>query len=498
MIRVIFLVTSITLSIVASRSFSSEHVLPTGLHKAWERALAQDNLTFNTKALVNRILDGDVLNPIHNWETLANEMPKPLTDLAEATFISLSINSGLHQTAFDRLMINMAKPSFRKSAAWLDLAREIEPTLPQWLYSHAIVISKHHESALSSWPWTGIQGIIRSYASMNEISLAPKALTHTSPAWPWYDRILLLTGLTLARSGNIREATQILKKAHDDTHLTPDQKAEIALALGRLYYQDADFKNAEQWYLKTTHSKQSSLMAEEELMWVWLHTGNSTRLRGSSEFFKRRYSADVFAPEVPLIRTISDVKLCQFSQAKQSFANFLSTNLAWAKKIDQALSAEQPPKPPMPDPLTLFNQRALQSREEEAKAAHDIASSSRAASVPAIGKQQHWTSITSNLKRLVGQLASQQTANYRRQWRNQRVMLQEAIKKMEFVKLELASQAHAGTKANPDSESSKKALESADAAIDDAGRTAWTFPLDNDQWIDERIVAQSNSASVCL
>ena len=170
----------------------------------------------------------------------------------------------------------------------------------------------------------------------------------------------------------------------------------------------------------------------------------------------------------------------------------------WAKRIDQALKAETAPLPPNADWYALSITTSLKERSKELERVKALAAESVAAAVPAVGRQKHWDDVAKDLTGHVNRLATQQSSEYRRQWRNNSAMLREAIRKMQFVKVEMASQSDAGAKAHPESETSATDAKKAVTVIDKAGESGWTFPADDEEWLDERLSMRSTGSSVCL
>jgi hypothetical protein len=60
--------------------------------------------------------------------------------------------------------------------------------------------------------------------------------------------------------------------------------------------------------------------------------------------------------------------------------------------------------------------------------------------LPAVGKQQHWLDSVQKLKLVMEDTKKRQADEFRRQWKSDRATIQEAIRKMQFVKVEWLSQ----------------------------------------------------------
>ena len=472
--------------------------LPQSLKDSWNREVNSSELEYNTKTWIRTLLDGNHQDAAHNWSSVDGVLPERLTPLADATYLVLALNNDLYQTSFNRMVVLLGRPSFIKSAPWKAVEANLTKIYPAIIDEKSVTVSKEQLTALNKLPWSGMAGILKSYAANRGGALSAEALKHEARVFPWTHRLALSAALNEAKEGDLGKAIETLQTAFKKAGDNMSAKDQLALALGRMYYQKADLKSAEEWYAKTSVKSPEALTANEELLWVWLRNGSTDRLRGTAAAIETNYLTTHFMPESLVVKTISDLKLCQFDTAKRDFSAFLVTNREWAKRIDQALKAETAPMPPNADWYALSITTALKERSKELERVNALAGESVAASVPAVGRQKHWDDVAKDLTGHVTRLTAQQSAEYRRQWRNNSAMLREAIRKMEFVKVEMASQADSGSQAHPESDVSAKDAKKAVSVIDKAGESGWTFPADDEEWLDERLSMRSTGSSVCL
>ena len=478
--------------------FGEKLALPKALSEAWGREIVSAELEYNTKTWISDLLDGKDVDAAHNWASVDGVLPERLVSLADATYVVLAINNELYQASFNRLVELLSRPAFVNSLAWKGLEPDLRAVYGNLLSTAAITVSKDQEDILNKLSWTGVAIDLKAFASVRSGAASEEAIKHLSSSLPWSHHLYLSAGLHQARSNHLDVAIATLKDGYKKAVGNEAGKNELSLALGRLYYQTANLKLAEEWYSKTNLDSVEGISAAEELLWVWLRNGTTDRLRGTANSLKNEVFAKNFLPEALVVKTISDLKLCQFDKAKKDYSDFLIINREWAKRIDLAQKQDPTVVPPNVDWYAVYISRALSERGKELARAKGLAGDSVAASVPAIGRQKHWDKVVQDLSIHVSRLQRQQAAEYRRQWRNNGVMLQEAIRKMQFVKVEMASQSESGSKAHPDSEIAVIEATKAAKTIDKAGETGWTFPEDDGEWPDERLSMRSTGESVCL
>lgn len=482
----------------ASAGLSNVMELPQALKDSWSKEVNSTELEYNTKTWIRTLLDGNYQDAAHNWSSVDGVLPERLTPLADATYLVLALNNELYQTSFNRMVVLLGRSSFTKSASWRSVEATLTQSYPAIINDKAVTVSKEQQAALGKLPWAGMAGVLKSFAANRGGALATDALKNETRVLPWTHRLALSAALDQAKDENLDQAIQTLSAAYKKAGDNASAKDQLALALGRMYYQKADLKTAEEWYSKISAKSPEGLTANEELLWVWLRNGNTDHLRGTAAAIESNYLTTHFMPESLVVKTISDLKLCQFDTAKRDFGAFLETNRDWAKRIDQALKAETAPLPPNADWYALSITTSLKERSKELERVKALAAESVAAAVPAVGRQKHWDDVAKDLTGHVTRLTTQQSSEYRRQWRNNSSMLREAIRKMQFVKVEMASQSDAGAKAHPESDTSATDAKKAVTVIDKAGESGWTFPADDEEWLDERLSMRSTGSSVCL
>ena len=472
--------------------------MPAPILDAWRATANDKTLAYDVKMWIQSVLGGKTEDAAHNWGVISEQLPEKLVPLGDATYLVLVLREGLYQTFSDRLITLLHRETFLKSPAWAALEPALNTKIPMILEEGTVTFGPDQKAALAALPWTGIATDLKGFAALRGGAAAEEALKHVAEDRPWRFRLALTASLAAARAGRLDDAIKILTPVATAKSTPAEGKAQVDLALARIYYQQVDLKNAEAWYEKIPVDSPHAAPAREELLWVWLRTGDVGKLRGTVESLNSADFKNRFQPETMVVRAISDLKLCMLDNAKHDFETFVSENSAWAKQIETAVKAEEPPASPNADWYSAFVEKAIAQRKVEIAKTESLGKESIAASVPSVGQQAHWLKMQKELTTQVARLDRQRSAEAHRQWRNDATMLQEAIRKMQFVKVELLSQLGSGIKANPTSETSAQEAKKADQAIDKAGEEGWTFPVDGAAWSDELFALRSTAHSVCL
>ena len=287
--------------------FGEKLALPKALSEAWGREIVSAELEYNTKTWISDLLDGKDVDAAHNWASVDGVLPERLVSLADATYVVLAINNELYQASFNRLVELLSRPAFVNSLAWKGLEPDLRAVYGNLLSTAAITVSKDQEDILNKLSWTGVAIDLKAFASVRSGAASEEAIKHLSSSLPWSHHLYLSAGLHQARSGHLDVAIATLKDGYKKAVGNEAGKNELSLALGRLYYQTANLKLAEEWYSKTNLDSVEGISAAEELLWVWLRNGTTDRLRGTANSLKNEVFAKNFLPEALVVKTISDL-----------------------------------------------------------------------------------------------------------------------------------------------------------------------------------------------
>jgi hypothetical protein len=473
--------------------------LPAEIHAQLEKEIAGgESLDYNLKLWLNRVVDKDYRDATHTYDAVKATVPPRMQVLVDSTFLFMLWQLDLHQSFVNQMISDLGRKDFASSPFWHAIDRTVAPKFATFIRENAIVLTPAQEAVLGKLPWEGSVTHLKAWSYLRKGGKTTEAIAKLDNDHPWKHLLELSLALDLAKNQKIKEALNLLEGAASRPHLSIDDKALLDIQVARLHFQRADLKNAEAAYKRVPNKSNLVAGAREELLWVWLRTNNVADLRGNLYALQMDRFKDVYLPELYTVKAISDLKLCQFDEVKQDFVLFLAYNRDWGKRIDEALKSPEAESPGNLNWYAAMVEKSFDLRTKESAQLEELLKESITASLPAVGKQAHWHNLKKDVGLQIVQLKSQKYAEYQLQWRNNARMLKEAIRKMQFVKVELQSQAAFGNKENPESEASEVSAEKAKENIDTAAQSNWSFPVDDTIWTDELFAAKSGAHNICL
>lgn len=463
---------------------------------ALKNSRAKEKTPYDVKQWIDAVLKGDTEGAAHLWGHIQNQMPKDIRQEANAAFLVQLAQLDLNQTFVDQLINFLGQKNFTRSAAWKELKIELQPKLASALMDEALSVRPEQLTIVQRLPEDEISRSLRIWGSReqlttNGLKMLPE--DHVMRSFFVPKRVNYL-----ARNSQVDQAIDLVEEELANPNISDDVRSIYNLLLGRLYFQTADLDKAEAAYMTVSEKTPSIHEAREELLWVWLRKNDHSRLRGGVSSMQLGKYENAFFPELFVVRAISNLKLCRFEDAKDDFGAFITYNKDWANKIDAAMKADKTPPPPSIDIYTRQIEVAEAKRRAEVAKIKSVRENSVAAKTPAVGVQKHWKDAESSLNGQVARLEQDKLSEYRRIWRNQSVMLQEAIRKMKFVKVELLSQLAQGNTAKPESEAAQKSAQEAIKQVEQAGKGRFVYPFDGVAWPDEVFAARSTANNICL
>jgi hypothetical protein len=480
------------------------------LYSRWQ---SEKNLSFETQQWVGKVLKGEYAQAAHLWSALQPKLGS-FERTGQAGYIYLLWKLNVAQTFFDEWLSQLSNTAFRESPEANALALTFGNQLDGWLLSEAIAVSPEQSKLVEALPQgtAPVYSALRAWTALRRGVAARDALEALAPSSPLKAPLALTVALSLARQKDIPGAAKILK-----AHLEPaiEAKKDAAalsshyLQIARLLYQTGSLDGAEVFYEKIPNKTPEYLTAREELTWVRLRKNDIEKLRGELTSLTTQVFEEQFAPEVYLVRAVANLKLCYYDQVQADFDTFLKNNRIWAKRISESLAAENPPAPRSKDFFSKLADAAVGKRQAELARLGVLGEESISATLPAVGWQVHWQKAKDRAAVSAESAKKRQAEEYRRQWKNDRAILTEAIRKMQFVKVELLSQMRMAqmqpgtgdaiqvSAAAPmrDPEAPRAATPSAKITVEDG---QMTFPFDGVIWPDELFRLRSAAQSRCL
>ena len=483
-----------------------------------ERRSALPRMNFDVKSWSNRVLKGEWGPVAHQWSSVADQIPDEFVTPARLAYLRALKELGLAQS-FAATYVEYAgdgvltKSEVAKNLAtqlgnidnWLIKARpHLSSTQVDWLKKLAVTspLLAEHPVLLTLKAL-----VLRRSGVEAKSTLESLLVTH-----PMTVSLAQTASLGFIHKGDLGSAAQVmkshlepalatlLKSKGDDPGQSTMARETLALHylnVARLLFQTGQMEAAQEFFEKVPSGSKYFLSAQEELSWVLLRLNNVARVRGQVESLASKVYSDRFQPEVPVVRAISNLKLCYYDKAQQDVEQMSRQYTPWAKRVESALQNSEAVRPLEPDANTLWVESQVAELTRESLRVHELGQESIKAVLPAVGIQKHWLELDKMLGRNLESAKQDLAAEYRRQWKNQQLALAEAVRKMRFVRLELLSQVRrlaSEQKAKTEQVASLGALEARSVAT--AGGDL-IYPFDGVVWPDEFFKLRSAAMNRC-
>lgn len=461
--------------------------------------------SFEVKLWMQKVGKQEYEAAAHLWSALNGKFPEKLAIHAAAVHAYLLFKLNLPQTFADFWLSNLERPSYANSPVSAHLEHVLATFgFDRWFSEARIQLTPTQIQLIDTLNPSRSRPILtlQAFAAQRDGAKARKMLSLLPKDHEMVVPLAKTAALASAKAGDLAQAARELK-----THVEPALQAKndaklwsaYNLQIARLLYQAGSMDGAAQFYSKIPRGSSDYLIAQEELAWVWLRTGTTDRLRGSLATLGSDLFAERFQPEVYLVRSISNLKFCYYAEVEKDFASFTKKNQAFAKEIDGALASNEPPTPHRISPYAVWAKEASGARAKESARIADLSQRSISAVLPAVGVQSHWTEAGKNLERATEAAKKMVATEYRSAWSADRVALREAIRKMQFVRVELLSQlalaASADQLATNQSAATREAV--ADPKLQ-SERKDQVYPFEGVVWSDELFKLRSLARGKCL
>lgn len=151
-----------------------------------------------------------------------------------------------------------------------------------------------------------------------------------------------LEALALYETGSKQAALKAQESLINDLN-TDKQKAEfqalVALNVARMYFQEKDFKNAHENFLKVYKDHPMWLQSLTELGWSQLMSGDFEGAIGNMYSIQSPYFSIVYKPESYVIRTIGYLDLCQYGDAYRTLSLLERHYRPWLGMMDNYMKS---------------------------------------------------------------------------------------------------------------------------------------------------------------
>ena len=480
------------------------------LFASWQ--MQNHQLGYDLSTWVLRVLKNDFEGAAHLWTKIEGSVPQAFAHEARSAWLYSLWKLDLAQSFVDQWIDSQNSKGYASSRAAGALDQVLaQAGLDRWLSERAVALSPEQEASVKRLDTArGLHVLtLQAWGQLRQGEGALPTLKKLPLEHGLRPALAQTVALARARRGDLAGAAQVLK--HELEPVLEARGDALALSahhlqVARLLYQAGALDGAEDYYRRVPAGAPQFLKAREELTWTLLRKNEVGKLRGELATLSTGVFTETFQPEVFLVRAISNLKLCYYEEVRKDFSAFQSVNGQWAKKIDQALQAGAPPRPEWVDEFGLRAEKSFQARSIEAARLSELAKVSIQAVLPAVGEQKHWVRLRDRMLQARDRLAQNRDAEFRRQWLSRRQVLEEAIRKMAFVKVELGSQLrelsrleNRGQVADSVQSSAAAALKQAAPQVPRASAGAvQVYPQDGELWPDELFRLQSVARERCL
>lgn len=233
--------------------------------------------------------------------------------------------------------------------------------------------------------------------------------------------------IAFAKTGELKASAKLIKEVFEpiiEKSTNTDEISHYYLTLARLLYQANAMEASRNYYDLIPESSKYYLTARTEVIWAMLRMNDLSAVKGELATLKMDLFSDKFYPEIYLVSSIANLKTCQFTEVKKNFKDFLSTNRTWAKEIVKNLESEKS-KLVSDD----FYYSLITNNLKSLKFENDY-----------LSKLDTSFEKDKNINLEMNKLVSKnQKIELKRKWQNRKFILEEAIYKMRFVKIEFIS-----------------------------------------------------------
>jgi hypothetical protein len=351
-----------------------------------------------------------------------------LGNAKQATELYLLYRTGNIQTLFSQWISLSSSTNFLQTEFGIALDQIVGPKSTALIMEHGFNITPDLSLKLAK---------IESAPSKINYSLqALKALRTRENAVAWIGKLeegnplrmpLAQTALLYyAHEGKLGASGKIIKEVVEPILNKSASEEDLSLyflTLGRLLYRAGAMAESQKYYSLIPETSSYFLKARTESLWAYLTAKDYSRTKGELATLELKIFNDKFYPEAYLVSAMANVTLCQFTDSRAAINRFIDVNRSWAKEIEKNL-ADPDAKPIEPSFFLTNLEKAKASVEKEKvnfenkKLNSNYIQSLNEASV----------AIDNSIKKEINS-----------QWLNRKALLETALYKMKFVKIELIS-----------------------------------------------------------
>lgn len=458
---------------------------------------SDENLPENIKKWFKSILEQNFEESLKETALIEKNIPAKYEKITSITKLYLLYKVGLSQTFFDG-WLKIAQSNLSTTKEFITLDQTVALTAVDWFYDNAITLSNEDRDVISKLDGSKSLFISTSkvWATLRDGRTGLEYLRSLPAGHKFILPLSTTVILDLARTNQLATAGSIMKNIVEPEVMNsknPRVLSRYYLLLGRLLYQAKAYDAAEDFYRKIPNSVPEYVQARVEMAWLLLRKNDQENLRGELATLEKDLFKESFLPELHLLWSISNLKLCKFSEVKYDFNNFVSANKKWVSKVNKALDPKNTIENDTYDIFIELYKKANKNLIEEVDQIQKLVDTS----------DQTWSTLFDNLS-AKKELSSNQLSNENtRYWNNRKIILSNTVRKMRFVKVEmLTRQAMAKTAAlrsNTKKVATNSVVKSNNPELGIRKKNdELRFPHDGVIWPDELFKLKSDFTSRCV
>lgn len=392
---------------------------------------ASGNMSVAIDNWVSLVFDKNWNEALKTIPSVATQVPSRFHNAFEAATLYVYYKNGLNTLFVDKWLSLSGKNAFLRTEAGVALDYVVGEKASEWIIQNGIQLTEENKTMLS---------LIENETSRFNYSLqAWKALRSGKNSLKWISKLRIEDPLRLklsttalidyAKEGELKASAKLIKEVLEpiiDKSKNTEEISHYYISLARLLYQ-AQAMDASKYYYSLVPEKSKFFMtARTEMIWTLLQMNDLGAVKGELASLKLDVFKDKFYPEIYLVSAIANLKTCQFVEVKKSFDSFVTRNKVWAKKISENVNATTPE--------LIDNDFFLEStvlNQNQIKKEIEILSQ--------INQDKIWDEKIALLNGKEMLSKKNESLELKRKWKNREFVLDQAIYKMRFVKVEFIS-----------------------------------------------------------
>lgn len=482
----------LTSKLVKQKMYKLDNPFKVQLFATWKAQRIQDE---NTNKWVELVLEDELQKAFVNYPLILKRNNTKFQYVMKGTLAYLQWKLNLPH-AFTEHWIDMAaNADFLNNELGLALDQVIGSSATKWILNNGIVLTNTQKEKLTK--------IEKQENLMNYAFQAWKNQRKGETSLEWVNKLnsndpmrikLIYTAITdYANQGKLDLSGQLIKKAIEPYIENSEDTAEIShyyMTLGRLLYQAKAYEAADVYYSLIPEESKDYMQAQIERTWTAIQRNDMALAKGILSTLELDLFKDTFMPDIYLTRSIVNLKTCQFVEIKKDLNHFVKTNRVWANKIAISLKSD---KPEMID----FNvyTKAIIDHKNTLKAEKQRLSMylNKNLIVDNTDIASFYKNMSMTYEQSLVNSNKLQFIENRNQWLNRQKMLDDAIYRMKFVRIEFLSQMRNYALNIPMSNTDKVSTYSAAPE-----RNEIKFPNDGVLWGDDLFSMTSRVQNLCL